>query len=188
MLLGTTTLNSRASGPCAPWTSPLLAGTLSRPSTSPWRWRRTHRLKQRLCCHNRPPWIWSATLSCGAHWRVHTGTSRVLSLPLTSQATQVRWYIRLRTIGHTWEVLRFIGLPDLWDPFGNNIRTPLKYIFFWGMTYFSGVRILPKGSHKSGGAINRNRKVTCLFLAFRHTLGKCSPVSSICTHGVLGGW
>ena len=29
-------------------------------------------------------------------------------------------------------------------------------IFLAGMMNFSGVRILPKGSHKSGGAINRN--------------------------------
>ena len=29
-------------------------------------------------------------------------------------------------------------------------------IFFVGMMYFSGVQILLKGSHKSGGPINRN--------------------------------
>ena len=32
-------------------------------------------------------------------------------------------------------------------------------IFFWGMIYFSGVRILPERSYESGGAINRNERV-----------------------------
>ena len=32
-------------------------------------------------------------------------------------------------------------------------------MFLAGMIFFSGVRILPKGCHKWGGAINRNRYV-----------------------------
>ena len=33
-------------------------------------------------------------------------------------------------------------------------------MFWGGRIYFSGVRILPKGSHESGGAKNRNRRAS----------------------------
>ena len=39
-------------------------------------------------------------------------------------------------------------------------------IFLAWMIYFSAVRILPKGSHKSGGPINRNRGYDILGVSY----------------------
>ena len=62
---------------------------------------------------------------------------------------------------------------------GGYRRINRDQIFFWGdqlflagVIYFSGVRILPKGSHKSGGPINRN---THIGRSFR---SRCRPTTA----------